>query len=170
MPGNALNLFRVRKIQPAMECPAESRPGSGFIVALMLWGLAILFAPHWATGAGSEKDCSFPGQVGRRPGGLVEVACFESATEGPTLAGAPGLLFGLPLDLNRAKPVALESLPGIGPSRAQAIVRERCSGGFESLESVARIRGIGRRTVEGLRGWAVAESTPECLEPKSGAQ
>ena len=95
------------------------------------------------------------------------MACLEAPHQGPALEGAARLLFGLPLDLNRADLIALESLPSIGPARAAAIVRERCNDGFENLEALVRVHGIGRRTVEGLRGWAVAESAPVCPQAES---
>jgi competence protein ComEA len=68
----------------------------------------------------------------------------------------------LPLDLNGATAGDLESLPGIGPGRAQAIVRSRCEEKFHSLQTLERVRGIGPRTVDGLRGWAVAREVPDC--------
>ncbi|MAF26495.1 MAG: helix-hairpin-helix domain-containing protein [Gemmatimonadota bacterium] len=62
-----------------------------------------------------------------------------------------------PIDVNRADADLLERLPGIGPSRARAIVALREERGvFESLAELTRIRGIGPRTVEGLEDRAVA--------------
>ncbi len=139
-----------------------SRAGSGLFVALVLWGMAFFFGPQCGTGCVQESACAFPGHGTRRAGGLVEVTCFEAHGQAPALEGAARLLFGLPLDLNRADSIALESLPSIGPARAGAIVGERCRDGFENLEALVRVHGIGRRTVEGLRGWAVAESAPVC--------
>jgi hypothetical protein len=72
------------------------------------------------------------------------------------LRGPARLLFDLPLDLNRADALALQSLPGIGPSRADAIVRARCQRAFGSLAELERVRGIGPRTVAALKGQARA--------------
>jgi competence protein ComEA len=146
---------------------AVSRAGPGLFVALVLWGMAFFFGPQCVTGCVRESGCSFPAHGSRRAGGLVEVTCFELPGQGPALEGAARLLFGLPLDLNRADSMALESLPSIGPARAGAIVGERCRAGFENLEALVRVHGIGRRTVEGLRGWAVAESAPVCPKADS---
>jgi competence protein ComEA len=59
---------------------------------------------------------------------------------GPAAGGAaPG-----PLDLNTATATDLETLPGIGPTLAEAIVREREKRGrFTSVEDLKQVRGIG---------------------------
>ena len=55
------------------------------------------------------------------------------------------------VDPNRAPVVLLRRLPGVGPARARAIVEERASGGpFQSLADLARVPGIGQRTLEAL--------------------
>jgi endonuclease III len=72
------------------------------------------------------------------------------------LRGPARLLFDQPLDLNRADALALESLPGIGPRRAEAIVRERCERAFGGLSELVRVPGIGPRTVAALEGRARA--------------
>ena len=56
------------------------------------------------------------------------------------------------LDLNRASEGDLESLPGIGPTRAAAIVRwRREHGRFVELEDLLEVPGIGPATLERLR-------------------
>ena len=55
------------------------------------------------------------------------------------------------IDPNAAGVAELRRLPGVGPSRAQAIVRERAAGGpFRGPADLARVPGIGPRTVEAL--------------------
>ena len=57
-----------------------------------------------------------------------------------------------PLDLNRATADQLESLPGIGAVKAAAILAERDSrGGFQSMEELEAVRGIGPSLVAKLR-------------------
>ena len=49
-----------------------------------------------------------------------------------------------PIHLNTATAEELETLPGIGPSLAAAILRERqARGGFRSVEDLDAVRGIG---------------------------
>jgi competence ComEA-like helix-hairpin-helix protein len=61
-----------------------------------------------------------------------------------------------PVDVNTATADELVRLPGIGPVRAAAIVRERdLRGGYSSLDELLDVRGIGPVTLEGLRGSAI---------------
>jgi competence ComEA-like helix-hairpin-helix protein len=56
------------------------------------------------------------------------------------------------LDLNRAGPLELESLPGIGPALAQRIVEHRARiGRFGRVEDLLEVSGIGPATLERLR-------------------
>ncbi len=56
------------------------------------------------------------------------------------------------VNLNRASAEELETLPGIGPSRAQAIVRWREEHGrFRRVEDVLGVPGVGPATLERLR-------------------
>ena len=64
------------------------------------------------------------------------------------------------IDLNTATATELEALPGIGPRTAQLIVEYREEhGGFEKVEDLMNIRGIGERTFLRLRP-LVRVSTP----------
>ncbi|MCH7598554.1 MAG: helix-hairpin-helix domain-containing protein, partial [Myxococcales bacterium] len=78
---------------------------------------------------------------------------LHGQTRATELAGVSAELKRLALDLNHADPRALEVLPRIGPSRAAAIVRAREEAEFASVEELARVRGIGPKTIEGLAGW-----------------
>ena len=56
------------------------------------------------------------------------------------------------VNINTANIEALDTLPGIGPSKAQAIIDYRDTyGPFVSLEQLTDVRGIGAATVEKLR-------------------
>jgi competence protein ComEA len=61
------------------------------------------------------------------------------------LAGEPnGAAPVEPIDLNTADLAALDSLPGIGPATARAILEERARrGGFRSTRDLLRVPGIG---------------------------
>lgn len=61
------------------------------------------------------------------------------------------------IDVNRATVGELQALPGIGPSRAEAIVLHRVRHGpFQDLDALGRVDGIGGETVEELRRFAIA--------------
>lgn len=64
-----------------------------------------------------------------------------------------------PLDLNHADAAALEALPRIGPALARRIVEDRAANGpFESVDDLARVRGIGPATVDAVRALVQAAS------------
>ena len=57
-----------------------------------------------------------------------------------------------PLDLNTATATDLETLPGIGPTLAEAIVRQREKmGRFTSVDDLKQVRGIGEGRFADIR-------------------
>lgn len=57
-----------------------------------------------------------------------------------------------PIDLNTATLEQLESLPGVGPATAQAIIAERDRrGGFRSVDDLLDVRGIGPAKLDAIR-------------------
>jgi competence protein ComEA len=57
-----------------------------------------------------------------------------------------------PIDVNTADAELLAELPGIGPSRAEAIIEEReTNGAFDSVEDLERVSGIGPATVDRMQ-------------------
>jgi competence protein ComEA len=56
------------------------------------------------------------------------------------------------VDLNKATEADLTNLPGIGPSKARAILELRTRlKGFSRVEDLLRVKGIGRKTFQKLR-------------------
>ena len=69
------------------------------------------------------------------------------------VGGGEGATAGLPVDLNRATAEQLDSLPGVGPATAAAIVAHREQHGpFPNVDALADVRGIGPSRLETLRG------------------
>lgn len=63
-----------------------------------------------------------------------------------------------PININTADEELLAELPGIGPSRAAAIIEEReTNGEFESVDDLTRVSGIGAATVDRMRDQVVLE-------------
>ena len=56
------------------------------------------------------------------------------------------------VDINTASQAELESLNGIGPAKAQAILEYRKkNGGFKTVEELDQVPGIGQATLAGLK-------------------
>lgn len=117
--------------------------------AALLWlALALL----WTARASDDPapPCVAPAEAASRGGHTTAVRCGEPG--GPPLRGPAGRLFGRPVDLNCSDSATLETLSGIGPARAAAIVAERERAPFRDVADLARVHGIGPRTLERLRG------------------
>ncbi len=80
------------------------------------------------------------------------VAAAGQAAAAPSAApAAPVVESSGKVDVNSASAEELASLPGIGASKAAAIIAEREKKPFSSVDDLERVRGIGARTVEDLR-------------------
>jgi len=61
------------------------------------------------------------------------------------------------IDINRAEAWLLEALPGIGPSKAQAIIAYRQqNGGFKHIIEITEVEGIGPAIYEEIKGLITA--------------
>lgn len=70
---------------------------------------------------------------------------------GPSEQGPPSVEQDKRININEAGPDVLVQLPGIGPSRAQAIIAEREKRRFRRIEDIIRVPGIGRKTFGRIR-------------------
>ena len=55
------------------------------------------------------------------------------------------------IDINTASAAELATLPGIGDSKAKAIVDYRTADPFRTIEDLKKVKGIGDKTFESLR-------------------
>ena len=76
------------------------------------------------------------------------VLAFAVALAGvPALADVSGVV-----NVNTASAEELEQLPGIGASRARALIEAReARGGFASLDELVEVKGIGEASLERMR-------------------
>jgi competence ComEA-like helix-hairpin-helix protein len=104
---------------------------------------------------GSCATLALPAEATR--GGLIRYRVDDDGCaleEVDRLPGPQRLIYGVGLDVNRDPAADLELLPGIGPAKASAIVESRARDGpFGSVEELARVKGIGEKTVERIRPW-----------------
>lgn len=70
---------------------------------------------------------------------------------GPPPEQAPVASEDARININTAGPNELIELPGIGPTRAQAIIAERKKRSFRRVEDILRVPGIGRKTFGQIR-------------------
>jgi competence protein ComEA len=67
-------------------------------------------------------------------------------------AGSPGSVTTGPVNLNTADAAALETLPGVGPATAAAILEQRAKvGAFTSVDQLLDVPGIGDAKLAALR-------------------
>jgi len=88
----------------------------------------------------------------RRDGDLDRAQTMDHRRQGTALGGGAPPERPMRIDLNRASPADLESLPGIGPALAERIVENRRKEGFFlKPEDLLRVRGIGPATLGRVR-------------------
>jgi competence protein ComEA len=82
--------------------------------------------------------------------GLVLAGSSLAENTSPRLVGT--------VNINTATPEQLELLPGIGESRANAVVAIRKQrGGFKSVDELTEVKGIGEVALERLRPFVRTE-------------
>ena len=92
-----------------------------------------------------------PGIGGLGIGGLGGDGTTDGTNGGGSSGADPASGTG-PVDLNTATSTQLETLPGIGPSFAAAIIREReRRGGYTSVDQLRDVRGIGEKRFAELK-------------------
>ena len=89
---------------------------------LALWGGAVLATALLLQGSAAAQP---PGKPAQPSAGVVNV--------------------------NTATPDQLRLLPSIGPTKAERIVAYRSKHRFRSVHDLARVKGIGRRTLQRLK-------------------
>lgn len=109
-----------------VESPLATDRGCGLLMALLASGISLA-------------------------GGMQWVGATRGEPAGPT--AAPTMLL---IDANRASVAEWSLLPGIGPVLAERIVRDRRQrGDFSSLQELARVEGVGAKTIEQIKPYLV---------------
>jgi competence protein ComEA len=144
----------------AVGAPGVVRVGAGSRVID-----AVAAAGGLAPGADAQRvNLAAPVVDGSRI--VVPAVGQEVPPEVPTSVAGPGAAPGAPgagaasaaapVELNTATAEQLDSLPGVGPATAQAILAHReANGPFTSVEQLLDVRGIGEAKLESLRDLVV---------------
>lgn len=70
------------------------------------------------------------------------------------------------ININTASEVELQTLPGIGPAKAQAIVKYREeNGNFATLEDLKKVSGIGDKIFDQINDQITVSEKAEAEEP-----
>jgi competence ComEA-like helix-hairpin-helix protein len=98
--------------------------------------------------------------------GFVKAIAFSTTilVGGLSLAGAE------PINVNTATQSELESIKGIGPSKAKTIIAERLDGGhFQDANDLQkRVRGIGMKSVEKMVDNGLTIEAPSSFREPNG--
>jgi len=127
---------------------------AGFTLAVGLFAWAVIGTPQLGS------VCEVAVEAESVGGYTTVVDCDGAANSDAVLRGPARRLFGHRVDLNCSDPLTLQTLVGIGPARARAIVDERNRGRFLRVEDLTRVRGIGPKTLARLRDDLVVETGP----------
>ena len=117
----------------------------GLALAAVVWGPVLLrpFGPA-PVPASHTPGVSDPPRV---PHARLSIAPLRIAKAKPTTL----------VDINRADALALQTLPGVGPTLAMRIVMHRkARGRFEEPAELLEVEGIGSKRFEKLKPWIVA--------------
>ena len=81
-----------------------------------------------------------------------------------------GVAIASPINVNTATQSELESIKGIGPSKAKTIITERLDGGhFQDANDLQkRVRGIGMRSVEKMVDNGLTIESPSSFREPNG--
>jgi competence protein ComEA len=150
--GRAWALARLPRAEPALAAPfgADTRAEAPPVVPN-----PVVPAVPWVPGLPSEPpppDAGAPlnGQGSGVAAARSVVAARAATGEGADVDGAvpaEGLV-----NLNTATATDLETLPYVGPKRAQAILALRAKiGRFKSVDDLLKVKGIGRATLKRMR-------------------
>ena len=85
-----------------------------------------------------------------RPHVTIDGSAPAQATAKAEDGGAP-VAAGAKVNLNKASSEELQTIPGVGPSRAQAIIERRERAPFTDISQIMEVKGVGEKTFENMR-------------------
>ncbi|HXG28160.1 MAG TPA: helix-hairpin-helix domain-containing protein [Nevskiales bacterium] len=96
---------------------------------------------------------------------------FIKTTLAALLLASSSLVFAAgTVDINTADAQTLQTLDGVGPAKAQAIIEYRqANGPFKSVEDLGKVQGIGEKTLQANRDRISVGKTAEPAKKKTAA-
>ena len=117
-------------------------------LVLSIAPLALWAAPEMPTLPATPAAPSMPSMPAKAPSVPSTPAMPVKA---PSMPATPAVPSKAMVDINSADATQLESLPGIGPAKAKAIVDYRTQNGpFQSTADLEKVPGIGPKTMQDL--------------------
>lgn len=132
-------------------------------VAILLTAMAVSFTAGWMlrgsrSASPIQVETQYP--LTQAEATLTQPTPEPSAAEESPAPSEPSdkVLPGEMVNINTATAEELQRLPGIGATRAQAIVDDRAANGpFRIPEDLTRVSGIGEATLQGLIDYVTVE-------------
>jgi competence protein ComEA len=87
------------------------------------------------------------------------------AAGGGALAAEAGSAANAVVNINTATVAELSLLPGVGPSKAEAIVKYRAEKPFKQVDQIMRVKGIGKKSFQSMKPYLAIEG-PTTLKSK----
>lgn len=116
--------------------------------------------------AGAERTGPAPGRAGQGARPTVDAAhAVARSGSARDRLGVARLLFGGRLDPNRATAAQLRTLPGLGPSRVEALLAHRARTPFATVADLERVPGIGPVTRARLERWLAVPGSSNAALP-----
>jgi competence protein ComEA len=154
------------------------------VARIVAWGRASAWVPLVLRSAGTVGAVVALALVGAMPmaSAHVQLAARTEAAPLPSLAAQPAPVHApaavaepaAPTDpapdklvvLNTATSDELQSLPGVGPKRAEAILTLRTRiGRFRRVEDLLRVKGIGHASLRRLKPRVLVDPPPAAPAP-----
>ena len=139
--SEAVNLARVLADGEQIHIPKEGEEPAGDVAGAGTDGTGQNGTGSDGSGAGGAGGAA-AGGAGGSSAGTADASAGANGAE-PGSAGK--------VDLNTADATTLESLPGVGPVTAEAIISHRSQQPFASVEDLLLVKGIGPKTFESLK-------------------
>ncbi len=144
-------LLRSQPEEPAQTSTAGQAAATTAVGTMAALRLIEEEKPHADTSARTQTVPEETSTSGTSAETETTTAASETTTARQTSTAAKVTTLGI-ININTATQSQLETLPGIGPVKASAIIAYRQEHGtFKSVEDLVKVSGIGKKTLDSIR-------------------